>query len=384
MKKEEPYCGFEQGPIRPPSEANSLLIRVSRNCPWNQCTFCSLYKTKKFTMRPVNHVLKDIDAIRFYVDTILESRKSGQPLSQSELISLSNGSGKPDLPALHAASAFVSSGMQSIFIQDGNSLVIQPESIITILKHLQTSFPQVQRVTSYARSQTISKISDDHLAQMATAGLNRLHIGMESGSDAVLTMVKKGADKKTHIIAGKKVKKAGMQLSEYFMPGLGGKTHTIENALETADALNQINPDFIRLRTLAMASGAPLTETYLGGNFDKMGEVDTVRELLTWLENLGNITSTIRSDHILNLFPEIDGKLPGDKEQMMRPLRDFLQLAPHDQMLFCIGRRTRRLDDITDLKDPVKRDYIEDVCTRLGATVDNFDEVIDNLMRRYI
>lgn len=383
-QRQEPYCGFEQGPIRPPSEANSLLIRVSRNCPWNKCTFCSLYKETQFSMRPLDHVLRDIDAIRFYVDKIENARKGGQKITQSELLASIPEQGKPDLPAMHAASSFITSGMESIFIQDGNSLILSPGKIIQILQHLKASFPKVKRVTSYARSQTISKISDDHLQQMAEAGLNRIHIGMESGSDTVLTMVKKGANKATHILAGQKVKKAGIQLSEYVMPGLGGKLLSHENAVETADTLNQINPDFIRLRTLALASGAPLTEQYRGGNFDKMGEVDTARELLTWLEHLSGITSTIRSDHVLNLFPEIDGKLPEDKESMMRPLQDFLQLAPYEQMLFCIGKRTHRLHSMGELKDPIKRDYIIDVCERLGANADNFDDVIDALMQRFI
>ncbi len=383
-RQEKAYCGFEQGPIRPPSEANSLLIRVSRNCPWNKCTFCSLYKGTTFSMRPVEHVIRDIDSIRYYVDHIMSEQRAGRRVNQSELMALSPKDGTPDLPALYAASSFVASGMQSIFIQDGNSLILKPDSIIRILRHLQTAFPLVQRVTSYARSQTIAKIADEHLQQMADAGLNRIHIGMESGSDTVLERVKKGVDKATHVRAGLKVKKAGIQLSEYFMPGLGGKSLSEENAIETADALNQINPDFIRLRTLALPPDAPLTEEYNNGDFDKMGEVDTARELLTWLENLEGITSAVRSDHVLNLFPEIDGTLPDDKKSMMEPLQNFLKLEPYDQMLFCIGRRTHRLHSLEDLQDPIKRGYIVDISSQLGATTDNFDDVIDTLMKRFI
>jgi radical SAM superfamily enzyme len=207
---------------------------------------------------------------------------------------------------------------------------------------------------------------------------------MESSSDTVLTMVKKGADKATHILAGLKVKKANIQLSEYVMPGLGGKLLSTENALQTADALNQINPDFIRLRTLAMASGAPLSEQYHKGLFDKLGEVDTARELLTWLENLDGITSTIRSDHVLNLFSEVDGKLPEDKEKMMQPIQNFLELAPYEQMLFCIGRRTHRIANLSGLQNPVQRKHVINMCSNLGATMDNFDEVIDSIMQRFI
>ena len=384
MKKIEPYCGFEQGPIRPPSEADSLLLRITRNCPWNRCSFCSLYKEKRFSMRPVDHVLRDIDAVRFYTDVITAARDAGQHLSQGELRQLAPKGGKADITALHAALSFVTSGMKSIFIQDGNSLILKPEDVIQILLHLKNTFPQVERITSYARSQTISKISDDNLQRMGDAGLNRIHIGMESGSDKVLKMVKKGADKATHILAGQKVKAAGIQLSEYVMPGLGGKTLSRENAEETADALNRINPDYIRIRTLAMATGAPLTEEYRNGQFDKMGDVDTARELLIWLEHLNGISSTIRSDHVLNLFSEIDGELPDEKEKMLFTLRKFLSLAPYEQMLFCIGRRTHRLADLASLDNPMQRSNSIEICERLGATVENFDEVIDSIMQRFI
>ncbi len=384
MKRTESYSGFEQGPIRPPSEAKSLLVRISRNCPWNQCTFCGLYKDTKFSLRPVDHVLHDIDTIRFYVDAIKSLGKSGGPSSQRELCGLSPNGGKADHQALNAAAAFVANGMESIFIQDGNSLVIKPDDIIRILLHLKEAFPRVKRVTSYARSHTIAKISDDNLSRMAGAGLNRIHIGMESGSDNVLKLVKKGVDKATQIVAGKKVKKAEIELSEYFMPGLGGKKLTRENALETADALNQINPDFIRLRTLALPPPAPLTAQFQAGAFDKMGEVDTAAELLLWLEKLDGITSTIRSDHVLNLFPEVDGVLPDDKENMMQPIRDFIELSPEEQMIFCIGRRTHRMARFSDLKNHVQRDYAKNICSELGATTANFDAVIDSIMQRFI
>lgn len=384
MKPIAPYNGFEQGPIRPPSEASSLLIRITRNCPWNRCTFCGIYKDSTFSLRPVEHVLRDIDSVRFYVDAIIAARKTGEPFSQDQLLDSCPKGGKSDLLALHAASSFLANGMESIFLQDGNSLIIKPVDIIRILRHLQETFPKVQRVTSYARSHTIARISDDHLSRMAKAGLNRIHIGMESGSDNILKRVKKGSDKATQITAGQKIKKAGIELSEYFMPGLGGKAVSQENAIETADALNQINPDFIRLRTLALPASAPLTVEYEQGNFEKMGEVNTARELLLWLEELNGITSTIRSDHVLNLFPEVDGVLPHDKEKMMQPIRDFLALPPKEQMLFCIGRRTHRMARFSDLSDPVLREKTQKICSDFGATTTNFDAIIDSIMQRFI
>lgn len=379
MKQIEPYKGFEQGPIRPPSEADSLLLRITRNCPWNRCTFCPVYKGAQFSLRPVEHVLKDIDTVRTCVEAILEAKQSG--VSMDQLIPAYDIT---DMNGLNGAYHFIAGGMKSIFIQDGNSLVIKPLDMIRILRYLRDAFPMVERVTSYARSQTIAKISDDHLAEMADSGLNRIHIGMESGSDKVLKLVKKGTDKATQILAGQKVKRAGMELSEYYMPGLGGKKLYRENALESADALNRINPDFIRLRTLAMPASAPLTQQFRGGKFDKMGEIDTSRELLLFLESLSGITSTVRSDHVLNLFPEVDGVMPTDKHKLTQPVKEFLELAPEEQMLFCIGRRTHRISRFSDLADPSRRKFAKRICTTLGATVDNMDEIIDELMQRFI
>ncbi len=168
------------------------------------------------------------------------------------------------------------------------------------------------------------------------------------------------------------------------MPGLGGSALFEDNARETADALNQINPDFIRMRTLAMPEAAPLTKQFRAGEFDKLGEVDTARELLLFLESLDGISSTVKSDHVLNLFQEVDGVLPDDKEKMMQPLRDFLALDPAEQMLFCIGRRTHRIARLDGLQDQMQRGYARQLCDEFGATVENMDEIIDQLMERFI
>ena len=207
---QEPYNGFEQGPIRPPSESNSLLIRVTRNCPWNRCTFCGLYKGQPFSRRPVAHVLRDIDTVRGFV----ESLQSGADISP-------HGLDWNEQMAFYAARNWLMGGAKSVFLQDSNSLIIKPQDLVCILEYLRAAFPHIERITSYARSHTIARISDADLAAIADSGLNRIHIGLESGSDAVLARVKKGADSKVHTVAGLRVKKAGIELSEYYMPGLG-------------------------------------------------------------------------------------------------------------------------------------------------------------------
>ncbi len=311
IKKTENYQGIELGPIRPPSESESIMLRITRNCPWNKCKFCGLYKGKDFSIRPVDHVIKDIDTIRYYIDEIEKNTAQSSGKNQQDLISLPARRPEYERLAFHVALSWFRAGMKSIFLQDANTMIVKPDDLVRILNHIKQLFPQVERITSYARSQTIARISDEDMARIAEAGLNRIHTGMESASDDVLRFVKKGVDKKTHIQAGQKVKRAGIELSEYFMPGLGGEEHALVSALETADAMNQINPDFIRIRTLAIPENIELYKDYKSGVFKKTGDVQVAEELLQFLDHLDGVTSTIKSDHILNLFQESQGFLSG-------------------------------------------------------------------------
>lgn len=381
IKIVESYAGFEQGPIRPPSESGSLLIRVTRNCPWNRCAFCGLYKGERFSQRPVAHVLRDIDAVGHYVGLLQKGASSNEVIGSLPVFGEMDGSQQM---AWHAACHWVQAGARSIFLQDSNSLIIKPDHLVTILEHLKATFSGIERITSYARSQTIARISDEDLARIAAAGLNRLHIGLESGSDLILVRIKKGADKQTHILAGRKVKRAGMELSEYVMPGLGGRKLSREHALESADALNQINPDFIRLRTLAIPDSIELAGEVASGAFEKMGDREVAEELLLFLQSLTGITSRVKSDHILNLFEEIDGVLPDDRDRILAVIHRFLAMDSEEQVLYQIGRRTgifRRLDDC---RDPRLRRQALGYVERYMATPENVDQISDALMQRFI
>lgn len=379
----EGYEGFEIGPIRPPSEADSLLLRVTRNCPWNQCKFCGLYKGQKFSIRPKEHVIKDIDLIKNCIDKLKEAQKSSES-RQSILRELRESLGPENEWAYHSATMWYRSGMRSIFLQDANTMILKPDDMVAILNHIKTNFPEVERITSYARSQTLARISDEDLKRIAEAGLNRIHVGMESASDDVLKLVKKGVDKATHIIAGQKVKKAGIKLSEYYMPGLGGNEYSNQNALETADALNQINPDFIRIRTLAVPDNVPLSEDYHNGTFTRTNDVKMVEELLLFIENLHGITSTVKSDHILNLVTEVEGVLPQDKGKMINAMRWFLELDKEEQLIFRIGRRTGIINGMKDLSNPSLRSKVKGIIEQIDITAANVDTVTDELMKRFI
>ncbi len=275
-------------------------------------------------------------------------------------------------------------GQKSVFLQDADSLVIKPPDLVAILVHLKNTFPGVERITSYARSHTIARIKDADLNRFREAGLNRIHIGMESGADPVLERVKKGATKEIHIRAGMKVKAAGMELSEYVMPGLGGTALSTLHALETADALNRINPDFIRLRSLAIPDMVPLFRDFQTGRFEKCPDRMVAGEILRFIDHLEGITSVIKSDHILNLFQEIEGRLPGDKDTMTGLLRTFLAMSPQRQCTYQVGRRLGIFSRLSDLDRPRRAAKVEQACRRLGITPGNADQAIDELMKRFI
>jgi radical SAM superfamily enzyme YgiQ (UPF0313 family) len=378
------YEGFEQGPIRPPSEAGSLLIRLTRNCPWNNCTFCRVYKNRKFSLRTVDNIIRDIDLLHTYIEGLRQGIAPGAGFDSNSINNIYNSFQEKDRVAFNAAAHWYAGGMKSVFLQDANSLIMKPDDLTSVLLHLKKCFPWIERITSYARSHTIARISEEDLKRIADAGLNRIHIGMESASDKVLAKVRKGVTKAVHIKAGLKVKKAGMELSEYVMPGLGGIELSAEHALETASALNSINPEFIRIRTLAVTKGTELAEQAARGEFERPTDIMMAKELRLFLEALDGIDSYIKSDHILNLFETIDGKLPQDKENLIGIIDRFFELSPQNQVMYQVGRRMGFFRGPEDMAHSPYLDQVQQSCQNYGITPENVDTVIQELMNRFV
>ncbi len=344
---------YEIGPIRPPNEAYSLLVRFTRNCPWGQCAFCYSYKGKRFEKRSVAEIKEDIDIIRAIRDDILAlSWKQGFGGAMNDgLINFIFST--PSYNEYYKSVAiWLYFGGKNVFIQDANSLAMKPADFIEALRYLKEKFPSIDRVTSYARSRTIAKrLTVSDLAGMKEAGLTRLHVGLESGNDFLLKYIKKGVTKEEHIAAGKKVKESGIELSEYVVLGLGGRKWWKEHATETADALNRINPDFIRLRTLKVLPNVPLHEKVESGDFEIQHEEEILVEERYLIERLEGITSYVKSDHILNLLEEVDGKLPEDKERMLSVINEYLSLNEEQRLIYRFGRRAGMYRSIDDLMD---------------------------------
>lgn len=351
---------YEQGPIRPPSEAGSLLLRFTRNCPWNKCLFCPVYKGQEFSRRPLEEICQDIDAVCRIIEDLHQLSWSlglaGQ-LSQrvmNQVLTSPAYSGHYRNVAM-----WTYSGTGQVFIQDANSLILPTQFLVEALHTLRRKIPGVQRVTSYARSSTLARKSLDELKRIHEAGLDRIHVGLESGSDRVLTLMKKGCTAEQHITAGRRVVDAGMTLSEYIMPGLGGKEWSQDHALETARVLNAIDPHFIRLRSLRIPPRTPLFQLQNEGRFTPLSDDDTAREIRLLLQSLDGIGSTVTSDHIMNLLPEVEGTLPHDQEFMLAVIDNYLGMSPEDRLLYRLGRRGGAIQGLADLENPDLRRRLE-------------------------
>ena len=378
-----PYS-FEQGPIRPPAEANSLLLRLTRNCSWNHCTFCPLYKDEKFSIRDPEHVFRDIDTAYNIVTKIKNEAGEGGQLTQAIVNTVVSTIEPGDRPLLNAVLHWYSAGMKSIFFQDANSLVLKPENLIEILERLKGCFPEVDRITSFGRTQTILNISDDNLKKYADLGLNRIHAGLETGSDKLLELVKKGCTKEMHIRAGQKVKKAGIELSECVLLGLGGKTLSEEHAIETADAVNQINPPIIRFLTLAAPVGAELFQGNSAETYIPSTDLNIAREIKLFVENLSGVTSYIESNNILNLLQEVEGTMPDSKEKMLDAIDTFINLPDETRMLFQAGKRLQIFSGLPDLNDASRLTMAREACRKYGVNQDNADDIIREMIQSYM
>jgi radical SAM superfamily enzyme YgiQ (UPF0313 family) len=282
---------YDFPPFRPPSEAESLLLRVTRGCPWNRCTFCSMYKDLKFEIRDVEEVKHDIELAR----------------------------------------ELYGPRVRTVFIGDSNSLVAKTESLIEILKSLYASFPAVERVTSYGRAKTLVRKPPEDLERIRKAGLTRLHVGLETGDPELLKEINKGATPDEMIEGGRKAKQAGFEYSLYVLLGAGGEDRWEQHARGTAAVLNQIDPHFIRVRTLIPQPNCPMYEEMMEGRFHLPSPETILKETRLLLAEL-KVTSEFMSDHVSNLLP-LDGRLPGAKESMVRMIDEALQDLKEDHRL---------------------------------------------------
>ncbi len=377
---------FEVGPIRPPSEAQSILLRLTRNCHWNKCAFCPVYKNERFSMRKVDEIKRDIDVMSGIADTLYREvnhrypdRRDNTPVVHV-IKDIDFGEGIDQGCARQVAFWFYH-GMRSLFLQDADSLVLRTNDLLEILNYVKEKFPTIERITTYSRAQTISRKTPEELRALRAAGLNRIHIGMETGSDAVLALVNKGVNQEEQIRAGKNVVEAGFELSEYFMPGLGGKELSQDNAVESARVLSEVNPTFIRIRSTIPVPGTPLYDMMTASTWTPPTEEEKVREIRLFIEKLQGISSSVQSDHIMNLLEDVEGTLPADKDHLLGVIDRFLGMSLDDRESFIVGRRIGRYRYLSEYVQLFEVENIKrEIISQYGSVDRGILEILTNFI----
>jgi radical SAM superfamily enzyme YgiQ (UPF0313 family) len=286
-----------EGPIyRPPSEADSLLIQATIGCPHNKCTFCMVYKNgPRYKVRDV----KDIKA------DILKAR---------------------DIYGDH---------VRTLFFPAGNTIAMKTGDLCDILKFANETFSTLERITVYGSSQYIHKKGPEGLKRLADGGLSRIHVGLESGDNIILKRIKKGTFNKEQIEAGRWVIEAGIELSLYVVLGIGGKDRTDAHARETARVLNEIVPDFIRLRTFVPKINTALLKEVQNGSFQMLSPHEVIQEAALLIKEL-QATSYLTSDHYTN-YINLEGRLPEEKKRLLDRISIALKLDETSFRSFFIG-----------------------------------------------
>ncbi len=383
---EQQELTFEQGPIRPPSESGSLLLRVTRNCPWNRCAFCSTYKGRKFSRRPVEEVLTDIDNVARIYNEIKEiswKMGDGGEFTNRVVTSVFKDGKLPD--SFRSVAYWIASGADTVFLQDANSLMLSTESLVEILNHIRKNFPQVSRVTSYARASTLKSKTVDEYIRLKECGLSRLHVGMESGSDKVLKLIDKGCKSDQLLEGGKRVVEAGISLSLYVIPGIGGVELSEEHSRETARVINGVNPAFVRFRSLYVRPNTPLAEMMKQGRFIPPDEDQIVIEIRDIIQRLDKVTTRVVSDHVLNLLEEVEGKLPEDKDKILAVIDRYLNLPYDDRLMYQLGRRGGTFRSVNDLYEPGVRSRLESAKLQIEKDLPGgIPEYIQAIKKRFV
>jgi len=270
--------------IRPPSEAHSYILQVSYGCSHNRCTFCGTYRDKSFRTRPTDDVMEDIEMAR---GLIPETRR--------------------------------------VFLADGDALVLKTEKLVAILDRLAESFLGLERVGIYANARDLLRKSEKDLAMLRGKGLGIVYIGLESGSDAVLRDVQKGATASQMLQAVRKAKAAGITVSVIGLLGLAGSSGSEEHARATGRIVSEMDPQYLALLTLMLVPGTELYQSWQEGKFELLDPLAMLAELRQVLRNLEGLTQCVfRTNHASNYLP-LGGTLPRDKDRLLTTIEEALE-----------------------------------------------------------
>jgi radical SAM superfamily enzyme YgiQ (UPF0313 family) len=413
---------FEICSIRPPTENYSLTFRLTRNCYWRHCAFCPVYKFgARFSKRPIEDVKEDIRSAKLIDDLLFQEglgggfrdgdayerlarvldriRRAKGPLTLSEEEPkeeipedldprlrwfLSWFKDKPRLEdSLNHVLSWRLGGARTCFMGDADSLILKPQFITEAIDHIKGHFPSIQRFTVYGRTRTAARVRTlEELRAFHNAGLDRVHFGLESGSDAVLKFMRKGVTREEHIEGGLKVTESGLSCSVYVMPGLGGVNWSEAHARDTADVITQISPDYVRIRSLQIFPQTPLEKAVKRGEFTEASEEQVVKEIRILLETIDTETEIV-SDSASNLL-SINGRLPQHREAMLKEIDAYLVLPDREKRLFSLKSRLQSFlgqyggltEDIAHALNPFFQKGRLDVSRASGSEVEKITSLI--------
>lgn len=275
---------YEGTLYRPPSEANSLILQATIGCSYNRCTFCAMYRDKRFRVRPIGELR---DEIAWAKDELGADR------------------------------------VRKVFLADGDALVAKAKFLETLLDELNDAFPRLRRISCYASPQSLQVRSVDELRRLQAKGLTQLYLGIESGSDAVLEALDKGVDAEEMIRVGQKAHEGGMKLSTMILLGAGGRAGSLEHARESARVVNAIRPRFLSTLVMTPVEGTPLMDAAERGEVDDLNPVELAAELRTFLAALELDGTVFRSNHASN-YLALAGTLPKDRDALVATLDEVL------------------------------------------------------------
>jgi radical SAM superfamily enzyme YgiQ (UPF0313 family) len=349
------YC-IDIGPMGPIGEGEALILRATRNCPWNRCLFCPTYKEKRFELRKVEEIKRDIDTVKRISELVEETSwkigwagRIGQEVITEVVQSHPEIYGREpsDLtPENYIARRTLSNvinwiwyGKRRVFLQDANSLIMRPYELVEVLNYLKTTFPSVGIVTSYARSKTCAQRVLEQLKELRKAGLSWLFVGIESGCDDVLRFMQKGVTAREHIEGGQRVMEAGINLAAFIMPGLAGKDEKLSerHISETIRVLNEIKPTEVRIRSLAILEDSPLYAKWQAGDFEAPTEDQMIDELKKVIGNL-NFDCIFETLQMTNVLFNVRGRLSTEKKEMLAKIAQYKAMSLPESLRFRLDR----------------------------------------------
>lgn len=269
---------------RPPSEADSLILQATLGCSWNRCTFCGMYRDKRFRVRPLEELVREIDW----------------------------------------AAANLGAAVRKVFLADGDALVAKSSFLLELLAALRVRFPDLARVSCYASPQALELRSVEEMRALREAGLVLYYLGIESGHDAVLAGLEKGVDSAEMIRVARKAGEAGVKLSTMILLGAGNRVLSLEHARESARVVNAIRPRFVSTLVMTPVEGTPLFESAQRGAVDELSPLELARELREFLAGLELEGTIFRSNHASN-YLALSGTLPKDRERLLAALDRVLE-----------------------------------------------------------